>query len=423
MASTLIARGHEVLVVCIENTETQGVNELTWSDDVFDGIPVRRLSFNRNSIPDPDRFEFDNPWIGDHFAHLFEEFQPDVYHMVSGYLITGRPIWEAHEQGIPTVISLEDFWFLCPRITMLRKDGKLNALPLDPFTCARCLSEDRRRYQVLDKLAPTLMERYWHLQKTKAQGIEERSDFLMKTLHESDLIIGRSKFLCSTYLQAGVPAEKIIYSRQGLDFPRRSPLDIKTTVPHTLRVGFLGQIASHKGVHVLIDAVRLVTDPRLELEIYGSLDRFPAYTSKLKELAHGDGRIRLAGAYRGYEGEVRVLRNLDVVVVPSLWYENCPNSILESFAQRTPVVASNLGGMAELVQHEVNGLLFEVGNAKDLAAQLKRLLDDPELLPSLRAGIGPMKTVSQEIDELEVAYQNVLIRSKAKIRIEQSAEG
>jgi glycosyltransferase involved in cell wall biosynthesis len=91
-----------------------------------------------------------------------------------------------------------------------------------------------------------------------------------------------------------------------------------------------------------------------------------------------------------------------------VWYENSPNVILEAFAHHTPVVASDLGGMAELVRDGENGLLFAPGDADSLARQLRRLLDDPHLLSALRAGIGPVKSVAQEMDELEGVYQTVV---------------
>jgi glycosyltransferase involved in cell wall biosynthesis len=413
MAAALIARGHAVKVVCIEDVNQGSSDGVTWVDELFDGIPVRRLSFNRAFIPDPVRWEYDNPWIGQHFDRLFDEFKPDIFHLISGYLMSGRPIWVAHSHGIPSLVSLEDFWFLCPRITMLRSDGKLSTLPIDPYVCASCLAGEKRRFKVLNQVAPAVMQSYLHLQKSKAQGIEARTRFLTKTLHKVDRLIVRSKFLSSTYVKAGAPAEKMVFSRQGLDFPTRPALDVQKTANQPLRVGYLGQIAWHKGIHVLLEAVRRIPDARLEVKIFGNSERFPGFTAQLKRLMAGDERITLAGSYNGYEDESRVLRDLDVVVVPSLWYENSPNVILEAFAQRVPVIASDLGGMAEMVQHDNNGLLFKVGSPEDLAHQLQRLCIEPGLQPGLQAGIRPIKTVSEEIDELERTYQDLLAQENA----------
>jgi glycosyltransferase involved in cell wall biosynthesis len=116
-----------------------------------------------------------------------------------------------------------------------------------------------------------------------------------------------------------------------------------------------------------------------------------------------------------------VLRGLDVVAVPSVWYENSPNTILEAFAHRTPVLVSDLGGMAELVEDGVNGLRFAPGSAPSLAARLRQLMDDPDLLPRLRQGIKPVKSVAEEMAELQEIYRSVVARANSAVQEERCA--
>jgi glycosyltransferase involved in cell wall biosynthesis len=176
-----------------------------------------------------------------------------------------------------------------------------------------------------------------------------------------------------------------------------------------LRIGYIGQIAPHKGVHVLLMAVRQLenADGRWELRIYGDTTRFPRYAEHLRRIAGEHPRIR-------FEGQVEnrhipaILANLDVLVVPSLWYENAPLTILEAHAAGVPVVASDLGGMAELVRHEEDGLRFRPGDDRDLARQIRRLLDEPDLVARLRQGIGRARLVSDEVAELLTVYQQIL---------------
>jgi glycosyltransferase involved in cell wall biosynthesis len=77
------------------------------------------------------------------------------------------------------------------------------------------------------------------------------------------------------------------------------------------------------------------------------------------------------------------------------------------------VVATDLGGMSEFVKHEENGLLFELENVEDLARQLRRLGEEPGLLERLRAGIGPVKTVEENVDELEELYSTLIEKGRA----------
>jgi len=181
---------------------------------------------------------------------------------------------------------------------------------------------------------------------------------------------------------------------------------LNKTPSNSLRIGHMGQIAPHKGVHVLFEAAAQMPQAALEVKAYGDAVRFPGYTKRLRDMAGQDDRLKLMGTY-GRTRVSQVLQELDVVVVPSVWYENSPNTILEAFAHRTPVIVSDLGGMAELVQDGVNGLLFNPGDAASLAAGLRQLLDKPDLLDRLRAGIKPIKTVAQEMEELQETYRYV----------------
>jgi glycosyltransferase involved in cell wall biosynthesis len=106
-----------------------------------------------------------------------------------------------------------------------------------------------------------------------------------------------------------------------------------------------------------------------------------------------------------------VLAGLDAVVVPSRWYENSPNVILEAQAAHVPVVASDLGGMAELIQHGVNGLLFKVNDAPDLERQLARLMEEPGLIERLRANAPAVKTLDQDMTELLDVYHQILAQA------------
>lgn len=117
----------------------------------------------------------------------------------------------------------------------------------------------------------------------------------------------------------------------------------------------------------------------------------------------------LHGAYNRAQ-LTTILRNLDVVVVPSLWYENSPNVILEAFAHNTPVIASDFGGMAELVAHEANGLHFIKGDAGDLARHLRRLVEEPGLLDRLTLGAAGTQppTIDAEMSRLLTLYDSIL---------------
>jgi glycosyltransferase involved in cell wall biosynthesis len=175
--------------------------------------------------------------------------------------------------------------------------------------------------------------------------------------------------------------------------------------PKPLRLGFIGQIKVHKGLDLLIDAILplLDTGNNINLDIWGPDQEAPIFSSKLKKRTENYPTISWNGRYHlAQVGEI--LSNLDVLIVPSRWYENSPLVILEAFSVGLPVIATNLGGMAEMIEHEKSGLLFELNNAADLRAQISRLLQDSDLVKHLKANIPSVKKADDEIEEVYSYY-------------------
>ena len=161
----------------------------------------------------------------------------------------------------------------------------------------------------------------------------------------------------------------------------------------------------------LVQAFKMLP-PELDvaLSIYGDPDRYPSFVEELRELATGDPRISFPGAFPRNDLP-DVMSELDVLVVPSRWYENAPGVIFEAFAARMPVVATNLKGMSEFVRHAQNGLLFELEDPRDLSRQLRRLREEPGLLERLRAGITPVKTTAEYASEMEELYASLSLQT------------
>jgi len=341
-AAWLRDRGHVVHVICVEDIEADREGGLVFHDDTYDGLPVRRLRFNLASAPDPFVWSYDNRWIGRHLRTYLHAFRPDVFHLVSGYLMSARTLRVADELGIPTVVSLTDFWFLCPRIHMRRSNGEVCYQLPEASRCARCLGEERRRYRIPGRLAPHVMDAFWRIRKGQAYRIEVRRTFLLETLDRVGRMISPSAFLRELFVAEGVDPARILFSRQGRDFPYLRPQDLIKPPSSYLRVGYVGAVDHHKGLHVLVDAMRRLPYPALRVHVYGDLSQSPRYAARLQKQARVDDRLRLEGSF-AREDVSRVFRELDVLVVPSVWLENSPNVILEAFAHRVPAVVSNVG--------------------------------------------------------------------------------
>lgn len=397
-ASALLRNGHDASVVCVESVDNKHAAPIAYHDEVFQGVPVRRLSFDLASSPDPLLWEYDNQWIGDHLRGYFAAEKPDVFHVIGGYLMTASALTAANTLRIPTVVTLTDFWFLCRRLSMLQVDGTLCEPPFSSTKCARCLGEEKRRFRWLGSIAPVLMNPYWRRQGTFATYFAQRREYLQQVMATVDLTICPSRFLQKMYKDEDMLPERTVFLRQGLTFAKYKPEELPKEPSSILRVGYMGQIARLKGVQVLIEAVHALDGLPLELHIYGDTTAFPSYVAGMQEYSASDVRIEFKGTFARNQ-LTDVLRTLDVVVVPSLWYENSPNVILEAFAHNTPVIASNFGGMAELVEDGVNGLLFQMGDLADLQRVLRRLVEEPGLLDTLRDG-ATLTTIPAAEEEL-----------------------
>ncbi|RIK44326.1 MAG: glycosyl transferase family 1 [Chloroflexi bacterium] len=409
-ARRLAQRGHAVSVLCTDDVSAEHA-DLRFSDAVEDAVHVRRMRLNLSAGGDAFRWGYDNPLVERALEAFIAERQPEVLHLFSGYLMSGSVIRAAKRAGIPVVVSLMDYWWMCHRITLVRTNGERCDGP-DLHECLRCQAEIYRRYRLPARWMPPVANGFWALAKRSkrmadALGLQQqvaRVETLSALLQQADRIIAPSRYLASLYQQFGIAPERMLIWRQGVDIDRCL---LRTPVAE-LRVGYLGQVKPHKGVHILLEAWGRLRGPRpRSLVLYGSDRGDEGYGRRIREQIDQLQGARWAGAFSGDE-VWGILANLDVVVVPSRWVENSPNTILEAQAMGVPVVGTNLGGTAELVQHEVNGLVFAVDDAADLALQLQRLLDEPDLLQRLRLATTTFRTVDDDVTRIEGLFASLI---------------
>jgi glycosyltransferase involved in cell wall biosynthesis len=412
MANWLVANHHEVEVFALEKIDDPHFRVET---SLQGGYKVHRVFYNTYGGPNPFRNSYEYPPIADALRAVLAHGSFDLVHLVSGYLLAAQAINTPKAFGLPVVVTLTEYWFLCTRLNLIHHRGNLCSGPETDQKCMRCLAEERRPYQFLSSNAPRVLDAYWslaqHLPAARSATAEmsRRHLTLRRALDAADLVICPSRYLISKFAEFGFDTQHYRFIRQGLV---RSPDAHPATAggeSDILRLGYVGQIKAHKGVDLFVDAVTALLDSgrRVSLDIWGDESAAPEYVTQLKGRTAAYPAIRWNGQYSGAK-VWDVLAKLDALVVPSRWYENSPTVILEAYAMHLPVVATNLGGMAELVEHESSGLLFELNDAGDLRRQLERLLDESDLLERLRAGIPPVKTVDQEMNEIVAHYERLI---------------
>jgi glycosyltransferase involved in cell wall biosynthesis len=262
---------------------------------------------------------------------------------------------------------------------------------------------------------PLVADGLWHVLRflpsivARTTDVETRQRTLRTALDRANLVISPSMHLIREFARFGFDTARYQFIRQGLaDLPRRTALTEAGSRPDGLRLGYAGQLKPHKGVDLVVEAVvRLIESGHVvSLDIWGAKDDAPEYVEALERRAGRLQAIRWRGAYQG--NAWTALDAIDVLVVPSRWIENSPTIVLEAFAAGRPVVATDLGGMAELVSEGKNGLLFKIDDAASLRHQLERLIVEPGLLESLAAGVPPAKSIDEEMAEIVAEYERLV---------------
>jgi glycosyltransferase involved in cell wall biosynthesis len=212
-------------------------------------------------------------------------------------------------------------------------------------------------------------------------------------------------------MRNSIPAEKLVLSRHGL--PQSAPLASEPAfIPASdrtpVRIVFLGRLHPTKGLDILLQAISSLPNAPLELHVYGIReDPEGAYARALRQAAAGDPRIRFCAPVPSDQVPT-LLRGFDVLAVPSRWLETGPLVVLEAFAAGVPVIGSKLGGLVELVDDGVNGLLVEPESVESWSAVLRQLIEEPDLIAQLRAGIRPPRRMEAVADDMQAVYRDLV---------------
>lgn len=423
-ARALHARGHNISVFT-------GYPERSRLDDAhrfdrytYDGIPVERFRHNHAPMGGETNIaalEYNNPFFAAYFREYLIRNRPDVVHFFHLQRLSASAIDVCLELGIPMVLTPTDFWLVCPTNQLLLPNHALCSGPgPDGVNCLRhvvartqpllvsvCL--DMMPGRLVAAMIRGINRGVFPRQKEASfiRALSARHSFMKSRMNRVHRVTVQTRLMEDILRKNGLSAPKVTYLPFGINMDglsRKAPASPQAK----LRVGFIGTLYEHKGAHILLDAVRsLSTETPMELKVYGNYNEFPEYTSRLRRIAANDPRIAFCGTFpNAHIGEI--FSSLDVLVVPSIWYENTPLVIYSAQACGCPVIASNLGGTSEAIAHEENGLLFEAGNVNELAQAIRRLACDRTLVRKLGEKARKPKSIAQYAAELENVYKEIL---------------
>jgi len=431
-AVSLQKLGHDVQVVCVGKWDEGDRYWNGYVDEIHQQIPVRRIQLNWTLAPNPNQFLYYNPIVEEYLGNWLTQWKPDIVHITSCLTLSASVIQSAKDKNIPVVLTLTDFWFICPRVNLLKGDGSLCDGQTTAWDCLKCKLWDAGIYHGLSSIFPeninekilTWASQHPNINRVRglrgmALDMEHRKAYLSKMLQMADCITAPSTLLGDIINANGLHQNiKVIYSGHDLAWMKNLPPKKPSSL---LRIAYIGQIIPIKGVHILLSAFCAVDfENQAELLIFGDSNKDRMYFQRLEETSVGhESVVKFNGAF-SHEHLGIILSGIDVLVVPSLWYENNPRVIQEAYASKTPVIASNVGGISEFVKDEVNGLLFERGDVDDLAGQLRRFIDEPGLLETLKTGIPNVKNIDEEVHELEQIYQELFQSSMKSTFMEKN---
>lgn len=423
-----LAKRHKVIVFYRVADPQKDEYATAWGE--YDGLKFFTIN---NTFKKCTFFEltYQNYVIDGKFGGFLDEVKPDVVHISHVTCLSTGFVEEAHKRGIPVVYTLHDFWLICPRGQFLKMDLSICHKQEDE-ECIKCTANQmiisagrEKASRFLGKSSTDLLKRAPGIknllkglstfyvntifagQEKAIKEIQKRSAYIKEMLTKVDVFIAPSQFLRRKYIEFGIPEDKIIYSDNGFD--TKIFKGIEKQPADNIRFGYIGTWIPSKGVHVMIEAFNRVMNKKAELKIYGKYvpyDGFPDYLRYMTGLIKNEG-IRLMGEYDNKD-IARILSEIDVIIVPSIWFENSPLTIHEAFLAGVPVVTSNIGGMAELVRDGVDGLHFKVGDSNDLYEKLMTVINKPSIVNELRKNIRRIKTIEEDASGIEKIYERLM---------------
>jgi glycosyltransferase involved in cell wall biosynthesis len=289
---------------------------------------------------------------------LLRTEKPDVVHVHNTFMMMSPSVYEAcWDAGIPVVQTLHNYRLLCPGWSLSR-NGEV---------CEECLNHGLwrgvwhgcYRDSKLMTAAVALM-----LQVHRAKG----------TWNESiDGYVALTNFARKKFIQGGLPGAAVHVK------PNFLAEDPGERTSEGRSVLFIGRLSAEKGVKVLVEAWKKISAP-IPLVIMGD--------GPLRHLLEAEAPTRgLANiTFTGWRTRAEILvamKQASVVVIPSVWYEGFPMTLVEAFACGTPVICSNLGGLGEIVEDGRTGLHFRAGDAEDLASKMEWAWNQPAALSSM----------------------------------------
>lgn len=349
-------------------------------------------------------------------VRMIADLSPDLVHFHPLYLDNTISLMAECFAMSPVVVSYHTPTLTCMRGDLLRMGSDVCDGKVDYAKCTACILHQKGVGRIVAErmamfpaaayaiIAGVLGGRARSMMRWPVR-VAKLKDNMSTMWRSCAQFIVVCNWLRELVLLNGMPSERISMIRYG----RKKPAETQRTQrAGPLRLGYAGRLTEQKGLGVLLDAVQAARSRDFTIEICApDFEGDSQLACRIRKEAESDARIAIRGIVAP-DGIVGLMRQWDGVIVPSVWMETGPMVVTEAFHAGVPVLGSNRGGIAELVEDRRTGLLFEPGNHLALAELIDEVSAKPETLRSMVANINGGRDANTMVAEVESVYRMVL---------------
>jgi len=362
LAESLVNNGDDVVVICVSNNKKKFKDQINGCNVYYVDLINLYNPFSSNTKysflkPLWNVLDTYNPFMAKQIGRILDFECPDIVH-TNNLACFSVAVWsEIKKRKLPLVHTLRDYYLICPRSTMFNNNKNCSS------QCFFC-----RAYAIIRKIM---------------------SDYV-------DAVVGNSRFILNQHLIRGYfkknKINKVIFSAYKGEKSNNTKSHQGSSA---FRLGFLGRLKPNKGIELLLNIANQICNENIEFWIGGRDECSLETRNKLKNVH-----------FMGFVDPISFFSNIDLLIVPSIWHDPLPRTILEAYAHGIPVIGTNRGGIPEIIDHKATGFIFDPDYPNIILPMIKTLQQNTELLNQMKKN-ALIKSRDFSIERSLTNYRNL----------------
>ncbi|HRS01990.1 MAG TPA: glycosyltransferase, partial [Bacteroidota bacterium] len=318
------------------------------------------------------------------FNYVLDKEQPNIMHFHNFLGLSFAIAEVAKSRNIPTLFTPHNYHLIDPELYMFDMENQFK----------KWKNIDFFENSILPKKHPDLITDYKIRRQSARNLLANQIDYVLAiSQREANILAEFSEQSDNIYVvnQVSKICDELIRT------DHRHPLH------NPIRFGFIGSILIHKGIHIIYQASEMLKNEPVEFYLYGmgSPDLINALSKSFP-----NSKVIYKGAYTEND-LVNIAKEIDAIIIPSIWEEGGPLTAPESIAMGLPIIGANIGGIPDFVQDGVNGLLYQYDNPASLAEKIQQIIDNNDLIMKFKDNLKLSFTFQDYISHISLIYQNI----------------